>query len=109
MKIIAFCIVGFLSALGGVLLLSRMGAIQPYTARGLEFDVIAAVVIGGTSLSGGEGSILQTIIGIFIIGMIRNALNLSQINIFWQDFATGTIIILAVLLDGFRRRVSRML
>jgi ribose/xylose/arabinose/galactoside ABC-type transport system permease subunit len=55
-KIIAFCIVGFLASLGGVLLLSRMGAIQPYTARGLEFDVIAAVVIGGTSLSGGEGA-----------------------------------------------------
>jgi ribose/xylose/arabinose/galactoside ABC-type transport system permease subunit len=106
-KIIAFCIVGFLSALGGILLLSRMGAIQPYTARGLEFDVIAAVVIGGTSLSGGEGSILQTIIGIFIIGMIRNALNLSQINIFWQDFATGSIIIVAVLLDAFRKRMSR--
>ena len=106
-KIIAFCSVGFLSALGGILLLSRMGAIQPYTARGLEFDVIAAVVIGGTSLSGGEGSILQTIIGIFIIGIIRNALNLSQINIFWQDFATGSIIIVAVLLDSFRKRVSR--
>ena len=106
-KIIAFCVVGFLSALGGILLLSRMGAIQPYTARGLEFDVIAAVVIGGTSLSGGEGSILQTIIGIFIIGIIRNALNLSQINIFWQDFATGSIIIVAVLLDAFRKRVSR--
>lgn len=106
-KIIAFCIVGFLSSLGGILLLSRMGAIQPYTARGLEFDVIAAVVIGGTSLSGGEGSILQTIIGIFIIGMIRNALNLSQINIFWQDFATGSIIIVAVLLDAFRKRVAR--
>ncbi len=105
-KIISFCVVGFLSALGGVLLLSRMGAIQPYTARGLEFDVIAAVVIGGTSLSGGEGSILQTIIGIFIIGIIRNALNLSQINIFWQDFATGSIIIVAVLLDSFRKRVS---
>lgn len=108
-KIVVFCIVGFLSALGGILLLSRMGAIQPYTARGLEFDVIAAVVIGGTSLSGGEGSILQTIIGIFIIGMIRNALNLSQINIFWQDFATGSIIIIAVLLDAFRKRVSRQM
>jgi ribose/xylose/arabinose/galactoside ABC-type transport system permease subunit len=105
-KIIAFCMVGFLAALGGVLILSRMGAIQPYTARGLEFDVIAAVVIGGTSLSGGEGSILQTIIGIFIIGIIRNALNLSQINIFWQDFATGSIIIVAVLLDAFRKRMS---
>jgi ribose transport system permease protein len=108
-KIIVFCMVGFLASLGGMLILSRMGAIQPYTARGLEFDVIAAVVIGGTSLAGGQGGILQTIIGVFIIGMIRNALNLSQINIFWQDFATGSIIIVAVLLDAFRKRASRRL
>ncbi|TFG61661.1 MAG: ABC transporter permease [Spirochaetales bacterium] len=106
-KIISFIIVAILASLGGILLLSRMGAIQPYTATGLEFDVIAAVVIGGTSLSGGEGNILQTIIGVFIIGLIRNALNLSQINIFWQDFATGTIIIVAVLLDSFRRRITQ--
>ena len=105
-KIWTFIIISFLSALSGILLLSRMGAIQPYTARGLEFDVIAAVVIGGTSLSGGEGNILQTIIGVFIIGLIRNALNLSQINIFWQDFATGTIIIIAVLLDTLRKRIT---
>ncbi len=105
-KIITFVIVACLASLGGILLLSRMGAIQPYTANGLEFDVIAAVVIGGTSLSGGEGSILQSIIGVFIIGLIRNALNLSQINIFWQDYATGLIIIVAVLLDAMKKRIA---
>ena len=105
-KIVTFVIVACLASLGGILLLSRMGAIQPYTANGLEFDVIAAVVIGGTSLSGGEGSILQSIIGVFIIGLIRNALNLSQINIFWQDYATGVIIIIAVLLDAVKKRIA---
>ena len=108
-KTTAFMIVGVLSSLGGILLLSRLGAIQADTGKGLEFDVIAAVVIGGTSLYGGEGNILQTIIGVFIIGLIRNFLNLSHINIFWQDFATGTIIIIAVLLDTLRRRVSAKL
>lgn len=105
-KIKTFMIVGFLASLGGIMVLSRMGAIQAYTGKGLEFDCIAAVVIGGTSLSGGEGNILQTIIGVFIIGLIRNALNLSRINIFWQEFATGSIIIIAVLLDAFRKRIS---
>lgn len=105
-KVVTFVIVAALASLGGILLLSRMGAIQPYTANGLEFDVIAAVVIGGTSLSGGEGSILQSIIGVFIIGLIRNAMNLAQINAFWQDCATGAIIIVAVLLDAVKKRIA---
>jgi len=108
-KIKSFMIVGFLASLGGIMMLSRLGAIQADTGRGLEFDVIAAVVIGGTSLSGGEGNILQTIIGVFIIGLIRNFLNLAHIDIFWHDFATGAIIIVAVLLDSMRKRItSRM-
>jgi len=90
-------------------MLSRLGAIQADTGRGLEFDVIAAVVIGGTSLFGGQGNILQTIIGVFIIGLIRNFLNLAHIDIFWHDFATGAIIIFAVLLDTMRKKItSRM-
>ena len=76
-------------------------------ARGLEFEVIAAVVIGGTSLYGGQGNILRTIIGVIIIALIRNFLNLSRIDIFWQDFATGAIIIAAVLLDALQKRVGR--
>ncbi len=108
-KIFSFMIVGFLSSFGGIVLLSRLAAIQADTGRGLEFDVIAAVVIGGTSLYGGEGNVLQTIIGVMIIGFIRNFLNMSHINIFWQDFATGSIIIIAVLLDSLRKRISARL
>ena len=105
-KIICFMAVGLLSSFGGIIILSRIAAIHADAARGLEFDVIAAVVIGGTNLHGGEGNIFQTIIGVFIIGLIHNFLNLSNISIFWQDFATGLIILIAVLLDTLRRRIA---
>ena len=106
-KIQCMVIVGFTASLAGVLLLSRIGAIQADTARGLEFEVIAAVVIGGTSLYGGQGNILRTIIGVVIIALIRNFLNLSRIDIFWQDFATGAIIVAAVLLDALQKRIGQ--
>jgi ribose/xylose/arabinose/galactoside ABC-type transport system permease subunit len=106
-KILALVVVGLCSSFAGNLLLSRIGAIQADTARGLEFEVIAAVVIGGTSLYGGQGNILRTIIGVIIIALIRNFLNLSRIDIFWQDFATGAIIVLAVLLDALQKRIGR--
>ena len=100
-------IVGFTAAFAGNLLLARIGAIRAATARGLGFEVITAVVIGGTSLYGGQGNILRTIIGVIIIALIRNFLSLSRIAIFWQDFATGAIIIAAVLLDALQKRVGR--
>ena len=100
-------IVGFTASFAGNLLLARIGAIQAEHGRGLEFEVIAAVVIGGTSLYGGQGKILRTIIGVIIIALMRNFLNLSRIDIFWQDFATGTIILGAVLLDALQRRITR--
>ncbi|MFO1039461.1 MAG: ABC transporter permease [Geminicoccaceae bacterium] len=106
-KIQTMMIVGFTASFAGNLLLARIGAIQADTARGLEFEVIAAVVIGGTSLYGGQGNILRTIIGVIIIALIRNFLNLSRIDIFWQDFATGAIIIAAVLLDALQKRVGQ--
>lgn len=106
-KIQCLMIVGFCAAFAGNILLARIGAIQADTGRGLEFEVIAAVVIGGTSLYGGQGNILRTIIGVIIIALIRNFLNLSRIDIFWQDFATGAIIIGAVLLDALQKRVGR--
>jgi ribose/xylose/arabinose/galactoside ABC-type transport system permease subunit len=105
-KFATLLIVGLTASFAGNILLARIGAIQADTARGLEFEVIAAVVIGGTSLHGGQGNILRTIIGVVIIAMIRNFLNLSQINIFWQDFATGAIIIGAVLFDLLQKRWS---
>ncbi len=105
-KIYCMMIVGFCASLAGIVSQSRLGAVSPNTGEGLEFEVIAAVVIGGTSLSGGQGKIMRTIIGVVIIALTRNFLNLARIQIFWQGFATGTIILAAVLLEALQRRVS---
>ena len=105
-KIAAMMTVGFSASLAGLVSLCRLGAVSPNTGEGLEFEVIAAVVIGGTSLNGGQGNILRTIIGVVIIALTRNFLNLARIQIFWQGFATGTIILAAVLLEALQRRVS---
>ena len=105
-KIHCLMIVGFTASLAGLVSVSRLGAVSPNTGEGLEFEVIAAVVIGGTSLYGGQGKILRTIIGVIIIALTRNFLNLARIEIFWQGFATGTIILAAVLLEALQRRIS---
>jgi ribose transport system permease protein len=105
-KIQALMIVGFTASLAGIVSVSRLGAVSPNTGEGLEFEVIAAVVIGGTSLYGGQGKILRSIIGVIIIALTRNFLNLAHVEIFWQGFATGTIILAAVLLDALQRRIS---
>jgi ribose/xylose/arabinose/galactoside ABC-type transport system permease subunit len=94
------------SSIAGVLNVMRIGAVSPNSGQGLEFEVIAAVVIGGTSLMGGRGTVLGTVLGVIIIVLIRNFLNLARIDIFWQDFATGAIIMTAVILNALQRRVS---
>jgi ribose transport system permease protein len=106
LKIQCLMVVGFTASLAGVVSVSRLGAVSPNTGEGLEFEVIAAVVIGGTGLYGGQGKILRTIIGVIIIALTRNFLNLARIEIFWQGFATGTIILGAVLLEALQRRIS---
>ena len=106
-KIQCLMIVGFTASLAGIVSVSRLGAVSPNTGEGLEFEVIAAVVIGGTGLYGGQGKILRTIIGVIIIALTRNFLNLARIEIFWQGFATGTIILGAVLLEALQRRITR--
>lgn len=106
-KIECLMIVGFTASLAGIVSLSRLGAVSPNTGEGLEFEVIAAVVIGGTGLHGGQGKVLRTIIGVIIIALTRNFLNLARIEIFWQGFATGTIILGAVLLEALQRRITR--
>jgi ribose transport system permease protein len=105
-KIICFMILGLCVSIASLLNLARVGAVSPTTGTGLEFEVIAAVVIGGTSLSGGQGSILRSIAGVVTIALIRNFLNLARVDIFWQDFATGAIILGAVLIDALRKRVA---
>ncbi len=101
----SFLILGLLIGIAGVLFASRLGAAQANTGRGFEFEVISAVIIGGASLYGGAGNVLNTIIGVFIIALIRNGLNLSHSNIYWQDFVMGAVIVVAVLLDTWRVRI----
>lgn len=102
-KLIPYAVTGILCALAMMIEASRLGAIDPNTGNGFELSTIAAVVIGGASLMGGRGSVLGTLIGIFIIGLLQNGLNLLGVNAFWQGTALGTVIILAVVLDRIVR------
>ena len=90
---------GFLAALSGIILTSRLNSAQPTAGVGFEMDAIAAVVLGGTSLSGGVGTIGGTVIGAMIIGVLDNGLNLLNVSSFYQQVAKGIVILLAVLLD----------
>lgn len=93
---------GVMAGLAGIILASRMYSGQPTAGEGAEMDAIAAVVVGGTSMSGGSGKIGGTVIGALIIGILNNGLNLLNVNSFWQDVVKGIVILLAVLIDYFR-------
>ncbi|MDD3699259.1 MAG: ABC transporter permease [Atribacterota bacterium] len=103
-KISAFTILGFLSALSGLILTSRLNSGELVAGEGYELDVIASVVIGGTSMMGGEGGVYGTLIGALLIGVISNGLNLLGVQPYWQMIVRGSIIILAVLMDKMKRR-----
>ncbi|WP_029210903.1 ABC transporter permease [Arsenicicoccus bolidensis] len=95
---------GLLAGLAGVILATRLDSAQPSAANGIELDTIAAVVIGGASLSGGVGRITGTIVGVLIIGVLRNGLNLMSVSPFVQMIVIGVVIALAVMVDVLRRR-----
>jgi ribose transport system permease protein len=95
---------GILSALAGIVLASRLDSSQPSAGLGYELDAIAAVVIGGASLSGGVGGIAGTVVGVFIIGVLHNGLNLTGVSPFIQQVIIGVVIALAVSSDTLRRR-----
>jgi len=101
---ITYLISGFLAGLVGVLMTARLASAQPTLGAGWGLEAIASVVIGGTSLRGGEGNLVGTIIGVFMIGVLSNGLNVLNVNYFWQQVAIGTIIVLAVASDTVRRR-----
>lgn len=103
-KIISFIFMGLLSAVSGILGMSFLPSGQAgRTGLGMELDVIAAVVIGGTSMSGGEGTIFGTLIGVFIMGVLKNGLVLLGISSFWQETLMGIVIILAVGIDKWTK------
>jgi len=96
-RIIAFLLSGLLSAVGGIIITSRLISAQPTAAEGMELNVIAAVILGGSSLSGGIGTITGTLLGAIIIGVINNGMNLIGISAFFQQIVKGIIILVAVL------------
>jgi ribose transport system permease protein len=106
-KFAVYCISGAFCAVAGIISTSRTGVGSPIVATGAELDAIAAVVIGGASLYGGRGTILGTLIGVFIMVMIRNGLNLLGVSPFWQGSAIGGIIIAAVLAERLLSPRSR--
>jgi ribose/xylose/arabinose/galactoside ABC-type transport system permease subunit len=98
-KTLAYVASGLFSATSAVILTARLNSAQPTAGAGFELDAIAAVVLGGTTLAGGEGSIGGTLLGALIIGVINNGLNLLNVSSFYQLVAKGVVILLAVLLD----------
>ncbi len=98
-KIIVYSIGGALAAIGGLIVTSRLDSAQPNAGISYELDSIAAVVIGGTSLSGGKGSIMGTVLGAIIIGVLNNGLVLLNVSPFWQQVVKGGVILLAVIID----------
>lgn len=98
-KIAVYTIAGGLAALGGLIVTSRLDSAQPNAGNSYELDAIAAVVIGGTSLSGGKGSIWGTVLGAVIIGVLNNGLVLLDVSPFWQQVVKGGVILLAVIID----------
>jgi len=98
-KIINYVLMSTIAAFAGVVMVSRMGAAMVYAGTGLELKVITAVIIGGASLSGGEGSAIGAFLGSLIMVLIINILSLLSISIYWQTFVIGAILLLAVTLD----------
>ncbi|CAO3402810.1 ribose ABC transporter permease [Azospirillum palustre] len=99
-KMTIYALSGLLAALAGVILTARLESAQPTAGAGYELDAIAAVVVGGTSLSGGKGTLFGTLVGALIIGVLNNALNLMDVSSYYQMIAKGAVILLAVLADS---------
>jgi ribose transport system permease protein len=103
-KVIVYTLCGGICGISGLLVASRLNSAQPALGQGYELDAIAAVVIGGTSLAGGTGTILGTVIGAFIMSVLINGLRIMSVAQEWQMVLTGLIIIVAVYTDNLRHK-----
>ena len=107
LKLLCFMLSGVTAAFAGIMNASKLGVSQPTAGAGFEMDAIASVVIGGSSLSGGEGTVLGTVIGAAIIGVLRNALVLLSVEAYFQTLIIGSVIIVAVSIDQIRKSKAR--
>jgi ribose/xylose/arabinose/galactoside ABC-type transport system permease subunit len=107
-KLWSFVMAGILSAVAGFIITSRLNSAEPTSGSGLELDAIAAVILGGTSLTGGKGGLVGTVIGAIILGVLDNGMNLLNVSAFYQGVAKGVIILLAVLLDRNMKSLSSL-
>jgi ribose transport system permease protein len=103
-KIVNYCIVALLAGVAGLLLTARFGSSSVTVGTGVELRVITATIIGGASLSGGEGTVFGAFLGALFMAMLANALNLLGVDAYWQNFITGLILIIAVLFDVINER-----
>lgn len=103
-KLRAYMISGATAALAGVVLASRLTSVEPTAGTGYELDAIAATVIGGASLFGGEGTLVGTFVGALIMGVLRNGLNLLDVSTYWQQVVVGVVIAVMVSIGTFRRK-----
>ena len=103
-KFSSYVLCGLLTGLAGMVLMARLSSAQPAVGEGFELDAIAAVVLGGTSLMGGRGSVWSTLVGALVIGVLNNGMNLMGVHTHYQLVAKGVIIVLAVLLDAYLKK-----
>jgi ribose transport system permease protein len=103
-KLAVYALVGISAAIAGIILTGQTASGQPQAALNYELTAITAVIVGGASLGGGRGGMAGTILGVFLLGLVSNALNLYGVSAFWQPVATGTILVLAVGVDSYSRR-----
>jgi ribose transport system permease protein len=103
-KFAVYSICGVFSAIAGIISTARTGVGSPVVGVGMELDAIAAVVIGGASLNGGRGTALNTLLGVLVLGLIGNVMNLLSVPAYPQQLIKGVIIIVAVLMQGVRKR-----
>lgn len=103
-KVINYCLVALLAGIAGIMITGRFGSSSLTVGSGVELRVITATIIGGASLSGGEGSVFGAFLGALFMGVLANSLNLLGVDVYWQNFVTGLILIIAVIVDVINER-----